>query len=64
MVGLRLRRLFLQRDGPAVFAEFDDAVTLGILDAVAEDGRAVLAGDRAGQQVGEVGTEEDIVAQY
>src|SRR5216684_384632 len=62
-VRLRLLRLLLDADGPAVVVELDHAVALGIVNPVGEHGGAV--GPRAGatECVGQAVSVEDVVAE-
>ena len=62
---VRLGRGGLLLDGERLhaFVELDDAVTLGVVDMIGEDGRALGAGHGAGEQVGDPVAIEDVVAE-
>lgn len=63
-VGLRVSRLFFERQRATIGIEFDHAIVLRMLDMVAEHRGALGARGGVGKQVAEMGAEEDIVAKH
>mgnify|MGYP000172639273 CR=1 FL=1 len=64
VAALGLDGLLFEADGAAVLVEFDDAVALGIVHRVGEDGGAVAAGAGGAQAAGEVVAVEEVVAEH